>query len=256
MDALAHLRPDGDERRFAAHVADLAERALEQELVCYTDFLDPRRMALASAALRNQSCSLTPYGGYEGAERVVLGISSADLLPRRTDYPVDALTILFAKDHPVSHRDILGSLMSLRIKREAVGDILVGDCLAVVFLLRSVAAVVQSELTKIGGAGVRCAVGQPQELPAARRTEQGSGIVSSMRLDCVVAMLTSESRTDAAKRITSGLVQKNAQVVCALDAAVCDGDVLSVRGYGKFAIGPVGSKTGKGRLHLAFQKYS
>jgi RNA-binding protein YlmH len=256
MDALAHLRPDGDERIFAARVLELAERALERDRPCFTAFLDERRQAIAAAALRHTCCGIGWQGGHDGAVRRVLGVLAGHILPDAKDYPIAAMTILFSREHPVSHRDILGALMSLRIKREAVGDILVGDCLAAVFLLQSVAPVVQSELTRVGGAGVRCTMGLPDVLPALRQTEERRGIVSALRLDCVSAMLTGESRTRAARLILSGQVQKNAQTVCRPDAPVCDQDVISVRGYGKYQIGPVGSRTGKGRLHVIFHKYS
>lgn len=254
MDALAHLRPDREERIFAAHIADLSGQAA-RGTARYTAFLDERRQAIAAAALCQALGRAEFFGGYAGAVRKVLGIFGEHILPHDRDYPISALTILFLRQFPVSHRDILGTLMSLSIKREAVGDILVGDCLAVVFLLQGVLPIVQSELSRVGGVGVRCREGMPDVLPAVRKTQERRGIVTALRLDCVAAMLTGESRTRAAELIRSGAVAKNAQTITAPDAAVCDGDVISVRGFGKYQIGPVGSQSAKGRLHIAFWQY-
>lgn len=145
--------------------------------------------------------------------------------------------------------------MGLMIKREAIGDILVGEGLSVLFVTEPVAGVVLGELLKVGSCGVSCEQGLPDELPSAHQYRSIGGTVSSLRLDCVVALLTNLSREKASQLIRSGLVSKNAQPMDSISKEVAEGDKLSIRGYGKFLVGSAGTVTKKGRIHLECKKY-
>lgn len=249
------------DRILLSRLADLIELAEKRGSLCFSAFLNEHEQALATQyGLLNIGEGFCFFeGGFEDAQRrifcaVAKGYSEWISLDE-TDYPFRALTILFPKGYTVSHRDVLGSLMALRIKREAVGDILVGDCLAVVFLLNAAAELAMSELIKIGNVGVECRLGKPEVLPSPFKTETCAGVVSAMRLDAVVAMLAGISRTDSVRLIEQGFVQKNAQTQASVSKEVAQGDKLSVRGFGKFIIAAIGNPTKKGRLHITYLKY-
>ncbi|MEE1279656.1 MAG: hypothetical protein UHH95_02355, partial [Oscillospiraceae bacterium] len=87
------------------------------------------------------------------------------------------------------------------------------------------------------------------------RFEENSVIISSMRLDCVVAALTGKSRADSAKLVTSERVSVNHEIITSCSKTLYDSDVLSIRSFGKFIIGSCVSKTKKGRLVLLYKKY-
>lgn len=249
------------DRMLLLRLTDLCDLADKRGKPCFSAFLNEHEQALAEqyGLLKTNGVCCFFQGGFEDAQRRVFCAVAPDYADRisldETDYPFTALTILFPKGYTVSHRDVLGSLMALRIKREAVGDILVGDCLAVVFLLDTAAKVALSELEKIGNIGVACRLGKPAALPAAFTTETCTGVVSAMRLDAVVAMLTGTSRADSVRLITQGYVQRNAQLQDSVSKQIIEGDKLSVRGFGKFIISTIGSPTKKGRLHITYLKY-
>lgn len=157
----------------------------------------------------------------------------------------------------LSHRDWLGSLMSLGIKREILGDIAVwDDAHAVVFCQTKSAPYLISELKKAGRDAVRAT---PCRLPEGFVPRQQyapvNGTVASPRADGVVRTLCNISREDAAAMIQRGLVEINYNPIEKTDAAVEAGDILSVRGYGKFKIDEIGRPTQRGRIHLAARKY-
>ena len=249
---------DEADRAVALRIMDICSSAEKWHKPCFSHFLTESEEAVAKELLRYQfdECHYF-YGGWDGAERKVFcAVPDNFYFDRSEDvYPFKAVTMLFPKGYNVTHRDILGSIMSLRIKREAVGDILVGDCLAVVFLLDPSASLVVSELTKIGGVGVRCSMEMPEELPPLYRTESHSATVSSLRADAVVSAVCNISRSDSAALIAQGLVSKNARVVNSSSASIEEKDKLSIRGHGKFQIENVGGLTRKGRLHIVFNKY-
>ena len=196
------------------------------------------------------------FGGYEDAERCFFAA-----LPDWCEkdnfsvFPITPLTVSFKEEYPLTHRDFLGTLMSLGIKRECVGDILVGKGKAVVFLSRDIAQFVKLNLAKVGGVGVTLEEGVNGNLPGHSTLCEFSDTVASLRLDCVVAALASVSRNTACEMIESSLVLVNSLLCEKITKTVCENDKITVRGKGKFIIGDVSSQSKKGRIILNYKKY-
>ena len=145
--------------------------------------------------------------------------------------------------------------MGLNIKRELIGDILIADDYAVIFLLDPAHSLVLNELQKIGRVGVRIAEGSPETLPEPYQLKPIGGTVSSLRLDCLVAFFTNLSREKAAQLIRSGQVNLNFFETDEISHPVAEGDIVSIRGYGRFVLSKVGGLSQKGRLHLLGHQY-
>lgn len=159
--------------------------------------------------------------------------------------------------HSLSHRDWLGALMALGIKRELLGDIAVeGDSRAVVFCQPKGAQYLIAELSRAGRDAVHASFCRlPAGFAPKQEYEEVRTTVASPRLDGVVRALCNISREDAAALIERGYVEQNYDAALRTDGGVAPGDVLSVRGYGKFRIDSVEEPTRRGRLHLAAKKY-
>ena len=89
----------------------------------------------------------------------------------------------------------------------------------------------------------------------AGRTQQRSGTVASMRLDCVVSELINRPRSEASELIERGMVTVNHLTVTKLTAEPEAGDVITVRGSGKFKIDDESGVSRKGRIILLYSKY-
>ena len=79
--------------------------------------------------------------------------------------------------------------------------------------------------------------------------------VASPRLDCIVAALANLSREKAKALIVSGQVMVNHIPEERTDITVGEGDVVTVRSYGKFRIESLADKTKKDRYKLIAKKY-
>lgn len=247
---------DKKEQAFAAHICDLLEIARKSYTARFSGFLDARQLVLARgcvSALGNPEHLF--FGGYPGAERVMLGAFAPYERPDEAAFPIVPLTISYRAQDAPGHRDLLGSLTGLAIGREALGDILVGEECAVCFASAAVAPVILNELKKVGRCGVRAREGMPETLPALHRYADLPLIVTSLRLDCVVAAVAGLSREKAAQAIRSQLVAVNGAVLTQTSDPLCEGDVFSIRGYGKYLFAQVLSPTKKGRLHILCRKY-
>ncbi len=222
----------------------------------FLGFLDESEAALCQDILeREHSARFLFWGGYESAERTILGFFPDYMEPVPRHFPLSTLSILFREEDSLSHRDFLGSFMALGVERDVVGDILTGKGICVAFVRQEMEEYFCRNIRRIGRTGVRVVPGRPETLPLKREFEELSGVVASERLDCMVAFLCRTSRERAAALITSGVVMRNHREILSVSEHVREKDILSVRKQGKFIIDRLGPLTSKGRLSVQCRKY-
>ena len=76
-----------------------------------------------------------------------------------------------------------------------------------------------------------------------------------MRFDCILSFLLGQSREKCSRLIRSGAAAVNGRIVESISSEIHVGDIVTVRGYGKFEITEQDSVTRKGRLVIRAQKY-
>ena len=173
------------------------------------------------------------------------------------EIPIVPLSVRGSGFRSLGHRDFMGGILSLGVDRAVIGDIAVlSESEALVFAAERIAPFLETELTKIGRDGVVCRRLEPDPAyTVPRRFEEVPVTVASLRLDGIVKALTGKSREDAASTVRQGLCELNYRENPEPAAEVAPGDVLSVRGYGKFIIGDVTGSTRSGRLRVLCRKY-
>ncbi len=230
---------------------ELSRRCEKSGEVTHTCFLTPAEQYLLSGRSFGDAKPLF-FGGTEGCERRIAfflpeWFDGAE--PCFDDY-ICAAEIKAGFGEP-SHRDYLGALMGLGIKREWIGDIHVRGDTATVFFLPSVKRHICDSLTSVGRFGVKV-----RELPlcdvppheVAKKSICFS--VKSPRLDAVCAGMFNLSRSSVAGYIAQGEVTLNYKQCLKCDAAVSCGDVISLRGKGKGIVGEQSGKSRKDRIFL------
>ena len=88
-----------------------------------------------------------------------------------------------------------------------------------------------------------------------RSYESSVVIMASLRIDCAVAAVASLSRASAQERISHGQVQLNYREELSVSAEIKSGDILSVRGAGKFIIVEIAGETRSGRIKVNIKRY-
>lgn len=236
---------------FSARLQDTVNIALKTNKCKFLGFLSSEEKVLAEKLLKRQNTDFNFFGGYQNAERTVLSVPTASI----EDYPISSLTIKYRNTENLTHRDFIGSLLGLGIKREFIGDILIENGLAVVFLSEEITDYVFNQLKKVGKVGVTLSKGFLEPLPVKPNLSEFSVTVASLRLDCVVSALGSFSRGMACEKITNGYVSVNSVVCGKITKQVENGDIITIRGKGKFFIDSSSEKTRKNRIILKFKKY-
>ena len=247
---------DGADRLLASRTADAFEAAGRQYIPHFVGFLDghQRRVAQQVCDRLAGECGALFWGGFEGAERTVLGVFPPFSEPEAGAFPIRCVRIVW-KFRELTHRDFLGSLLSLGIRKDKIGDIVVGSGECMVMLDEAVSHFVLQNLEKVGGAGVRCEEAEGASVHVQADFEALTDTVASPRLDCVVASLGNMSRTESGRLITNGLVSVDFETVMNQAAPVCEGSTVSIRGHGRFIIDAIGPATRKGRLKFAARRY-
>ena len=221
-----------------------------------TMFLDPKEQSVLCAELsgRGLADDSSFFGGYPQAERRVF--AAYPEWGSESDVPIALLKITGKYQGELSHRDYLGAVLGLGLRRETIGDILVGEDVAYMFVISEIADYVTENLKKIGSSGVlvehcdRDNVVLPEP-----KYKEIVGSVASLRLDAVLALCLHQSRSAVQKLIEGERVTLNYQIADSVSCAIKENDRISVRGFGKMKVDKIGGQSKKGRQFITIKKY-
>jgi RNA-binding protein YlmH len=252
---------------------DLANQAERRGYPTHTFFLTPTEQEDARAFLRRRRIESVLAGGWDGSERQVVFLIPGDW----RDGPDDTATQVSLVSETIaalkitsvtgrfqaatvkgrlSHRDYLGSLLGLGIRRDQVGDILVTDDGATVFVLSAILPLVRQEWTQVGAIPVRVEVVDLDSVATVNREPEIVRMTAaSLRLDKIASAGFNVSRTTMADWIRSGQVQLNWRVEQRPDVIVEIGDVISLRGHGRLRLRAEQGKSRKDRHILLLERY-
>lgn len=226
---------------------------------CFVGFADEREADLLTSLLNSglkNGCNTAFWGGYEGAERLVLGVFDESETPDNAQFPVKALRIEYdSRFATLTHRDFLGALMGLGISRAMLGDILTDESGATVFCLQKCSQSIKNGLDSVGKCRVRVDFDESGCYNKTDNREVLSAVIASARLDAVISAVLRVSRQDAAELIAAKAVTHKCVIQTDKSREVAVGDRFSVSGKGKFELlsAQVGGK--KGKTHITYAKY-
>lgn len=242
-----------DEALLRRRLTELAQRADRTGCPTFTEFLTPAQTPLAFWAAKEAGVAARLSGGYEDAERVIARFAPPDCWEE--PWPIRALELQWPHQSAPTHRDLLGSVMGLGIRRGLVGDIVVEAEKAYLFAEAAMAEHIASVLTAAGRVHLQVALLDELPVPTPPEGRPVRDTVSSPRLDAVVAAGFSVSRSKAAELINAGHVKLRHIPCLRTDAHVAEGDAISVRGLGRLQLCEIGQPTRKGRYPLSMLRF-
>lgn len=236
---------------------DLSKQANRKGIVLFSDFLNLNELNIYHQSEKLFETKTESFGGVPYAERQIIAFIP-DALYYEWDYPITALKITptypkFAEK--LGHRDILGAIMKLGVDRSKIGDIIVGENEYYLLCAEDMADYFRENLDKIRHTIVTLAECSLAELRIHHELEERDGIITSNRLDAVIACIHKLSRSQALelfrqeKVFVNGKLMQNATYTCRPE------DIVSVRGYGRFIYLTESGTTGKGRLKFKYNIY-
>ena len=232
---------------------ELSRRAEKTGACTCSDFLTP---AEQSWLLKENIANFTLVGGYPSAERrlaVFRPCDGAECPARIACLKISPANPRFAES--LTHRDYLGSLMALGLKRETMGDIVLQDGCAYVFCLDTVAPYIADQLREVRHTSVRVTPAAAGEFTPPEPPPETVINVPSLRLDALVAAVYRLSRTEAQRLFERELVLVNSLPPRSPSLTAGEGDLISVRGHGRFMYCGAAGETRKGRLRVRVRVY-
>ena len=247
-----------EELYFQNRIVELAERAYKCSQYFFTGFLSSTDISLLHETAREQKLNFMLWGGYENAERKMARFGDKELIGYELDFPISIVCIepiLKKFSDEFTHRDFLGSIMNLGIKRETIGDILVMDRFAYVFVDEKIADYIVENLKKVRHTHMK--VTRIEALPVEFEAKRNvcKILVSSLRLEVVIAGKYNISRNQALELFRSKKVFLNERLCENNSYIVKQDDIISVRGYGKMVFKEISGETKKGRVYIQVEEY-
>lgn len=253
-----------DDKVMLAQILDKIEFSRQRDKLEYTDFLDMYQVSLVENFMRKVGVNnYVLYGGFENSERKVLIIYperyTINMVEKNYPKIMKAIRISLSNELKgmYSHRNYLGGIIKLGIKREKIGDILVSDDGADILVKNETVESLKCELgtlkrffdSKIEIIEILDL--RKQEI----KVEELNVIVPSLRLDNFVSDLAKTSRSKAVQIIDSERVFINGQNETKQSKQVKLGDVITIRGKGRFIIKEFSGTTRSGRTVVKVEKY-
>ena len=239
------------------HLLDLCRRSERTASWMFSGFLTPAEQEDFFRCPESAQYDWSFYGGYEAAERKLLIAGNAGVIGSPPTFPVCVIAVRPASRkfaESLSHRDYLGAILRLGIERSLIGDILVHEKQAWFFCLDSVADFLMSSLTRIRNTTVSASLSSAEAPELQPRYEPIRLNVASERLDAVLSAFTGLSRAQVIP-LFNEKVFVNSRPVTDKSLQLKEGDILSVRGFGKAVYDGVEYETRKSRLWVSLRKY-
>lgn len=236
----------------------MANLSYQRDIVTFSDFLNLNEQNMVSS-LKQQfpQVVMETFGGYVNAERQMVAFHP-DALAFTWEYPIDCLkiepkAIKFSEN--LSHRDYMGALLNLGVDRSVIGDIIVQEKAAWFFCQSKMTEFFLENLCRVRHTNILITkVNDPEEFPHPN-LESINGTCASVRLDSLIALAFKASRSSMVSYIESGQVFVNGKLITSNGYEPKEGDIVSVRGKGRFIFDGVSHQTKKGRYGVRILLY-
>ena len=238
---------------------ELSQRSYNRSSYEFSEFLN---LAEQNSLLHMKfDLSSSPYslnGGFERAERKIAVFGNEEICGYAVVPPVCWICVSpvhekFSDD--LTHRDFLGSLMGLGIRREMIGDILVHEKSAFLVCLETISPVIISDLKQVKRTTVRCNILDTAPEIISKVPDLSEIVVTSPRLDSMISAVYRLSRSEGQAIIASGRVNISGKLVESSSTMPEPGSVISVRGLGRFVYEGVSRETKKNRIRISVRIY-
>lgn len=258
QDIYVHFHPD--ERSFIDQVDDWLQRVRRDHAIKLTDFLDPRQQFIVqSLTNRYDDIQVLFDGGYEDAERKRGWIAPDYRRAEDAEFNISVLSITSndRKLADLDHGDYMGAILGLGLKRDKIGDIHVlaegCHCLAA----DETIDYLDVHLRQVHRVNVLTEIVSINELNVGPVTlDEITFTAPSLRLDAIISEATRQSRSKVMLPIKAGHCRVNWKVETDPAASLSEGDLISLKGFGRYKILTIGGKSRKDRIHISVGKYT
>lgn len=229
----------------------ILEKAFYKKIETQSFFLDPFEQKTLAEIAKKNSIDICFLGGNPDAERKIF-VANYYYEPL---YEPNYISVLEFEAYNIHHPDVLGALLSLGIDRNDIGDISILDNKVEFVISTEQASFVEFNITKIKNDSVNIKVKKDSKLDLNKpKYEDYTGFVSSLRIDNLLSLFLSTSRTKAKEIVKDRLVKVDFQIIEDPSYQVDEGCLISVRRFGRFVFDRIDGYSKKGNYHIKYRK--
>ena len=190
---------------------------------------------------------VTLDGGYPEAElkRAYFYHNTSEITCYKLTYNKKQLTL--------THQNMLGTLLSLGITKDSIGDILPTQGLF--FVTNEIKEELKNSFTMIQHVPIELVEYNTNDIMSETSFLPFSFTIESLRLDNIAAKIMRKSRTEAQLHIQNDYVKVNHEVINKNTKLVKENDIISIRKHGRFIIKDCHNTSKKGKIIVNYQKY-
>ena len=250
-----------EEEFLLKRLKELSDSAWKKNIYTFTGFLNMAELSLFYKEAPSICASghfYKVFGGMELCERCMIRFGSEESFGYDVPFPIACIHIrptLKKFSDALNHRDFLGALINLGIKRETLGDIVIRDNEAFVFCVEEMAEFIVDNLDRVKHTSVKCCVTENVPEISRENLKECNINVPSLRLDCIVGEVYRLSRASAQGIIREKKVFINGRLCENNSCNLKAGDVVSVRGYGRFRFKGENYISKKGRVNAGVEVF-
>ncbi len=245
---ISHIK-DNDKIMDMRRIIDKIEIVINNHCFESTDFLDPYERLLAKSILnRFNEIDYLEDGGIVHTERQIIFIYPSYYYP--SDLPQNIIAFRISGDlDGLSHKDFLGAILNLGIKRSKIGDILVHADYTDIIVKKEIGDFILYNLEKVANKKVIVEEKSLESIsPAESLYKEINKTLSSYRLDVYISSSFNLSRQESMDAIKAGNVKVNWEPIDKPAKELKVGDIISVRGYGRSILHSIDGLSKKGKI--------
>ncbi len=251
-EKLVKSAADEEEKLLISKAVDRANTAIKTFTPEFTVFMDTYKAHSIHSLFKHEGdVQAVIYGGYEDSERLKIGFFPEYTEPDTSLFPISPVEISYNSGFSgmLTHREYLGSVLGLGITREKIGDILPEEGRAVLFADSDIAEYIAANLERVGRTKVRAKLVSDIEIKPKEAVEKRL-TVPSLRLDALLSSAFNISRGKAAELIKGEKAFINWKQISSVSRTINEGDIVTLRGYGRVKLTQVVGTTKKDRILL------
>ena len=253
----------------ASRLYNSFEIAKEYEIISYTEeFYTPNFWKKLTKKI--EGIYIFTLGVFEDSDRRQIAFVPEDVFRQNNidrdnekeiysllEFPYKFLKIeISSKFREYIHKDFLGSLTGLNIRRELMGDLIMEKGAGYIPVSEKIKDIILNELSQIGNAPCKIReINVMNEHIPCYRYDDKIITVPSKRLDSIVSAITDLSRTKALEPIEKGKIFVDYLEEKDKSRNLEIGSIITIRGYGKFKLFSDKGETKKGKESLLIKKY-
>lgn len=248
---------DKDTKMLVAKIYDIFDKTKNYNTVNSTLFLSPNMVSFIVENFNDGNININLHGGYESAERLVACFTPVNTKINISNYNIDILNISYNTKYSkqLRHSDYLGSILGLSIKRELIGDIVLYDDGAYVFVSNTISDFIIDNLKKVARTTIKISRVYEEIDFLITKPQEFKTTLTSLRIDVFLCKIFSISRSEVKEFFEAKKVFINWVNVSDISKIIREDDIITLRGFGRIKYIENNGMNKKGKISITYLKY-